>query len=134
MLDTAISHFLDDIKRAKSLLVHARTVPVGVLRDDILRAVWMMSVGACDAYFSDAYADLVSRTIRAKELEPSIPIPDRLNNLKVPVIAILRPANGGWRWRMAARELIEEENVLSLMKGRQLFKFFQKVAQALSGG
>lgn len=28
----------------------------------------MMAVGACDAYFSDAYADLISRTLRAKEL------------------------------------------------------------------
>ncbi|WP_156000541.1 hypothetical protein [Thioalkalivibrio sp. ALRh] len=127
MLDTAINHFSDDLSRARSLLTHAGTVAAGDVRDDILRATWMMCVGACDAYFSDAYADLVSRAIRAKEQEPKIQIPDRFNNLKVPVTAILRQANGGWRWRMAAREMIEEENVLSLVKIRQLFNhFFRK--------
>jgi hypothetical protein len=87
----------------------------------------MMAVGACDAYFSDAYADLISRALRAKDLEPAIGIPDRLNNLKVPVTAILREARGGWRWRMAARELMEDQNVLSLEKIRALFNhFFRK--------
>jgi len=127
MLDTAINHFSDDITRARALLAHAGTIPAGGVQDDALRAVWMMSVGACDAYFSDAYADLVSRAIRAKEQEPAVQVPDRFNNLKVPVTAILRQANGGWRWRMAARELIEEENVLSLNKIKQLFNhFFRK--------
>ena len=36
-----------------------------------------MAVGACDAYFADAYADLISRAIRAKELQTAIDIPDR---------------------------------------------------------
>src|ERR1051326_4384268 len=31
---------------------------------DVLRASWMMAVGALDAYFSDAYADVISRTLR----------------------------------------------------------------------
>jgi len=42
----------------------------------------------------------------------------------VPVTAILRQSNGGWRWRMAARELIETENVLALDKVRALFNHF----------
>ncbi len=124
MLATAITHFNADIDRARSLRTHAIALPAGVLQSDVLRAAWMMAVGACDAYFSDAYADLVSRAIRAKELQPAIAIPDRLNNLKLPVTALLRPANGGWRWRMAARELIESENVLSLKKIRDLFNQF----------
>ncbi len=124
MLATAIAHFNADIDRAGSLRAHAITLPAGVLRSDILRAAWMMAVGACDAYFSDAYADLVSRAVRAKELQSAVSIPDRLNNLKLPVTALLGPANGGWRWRMAARELIESENVLSLEKIRSLFNHF----------
>lgn len=124
MLTTAIAHFNDDITRARALRAHALAVPAGVLPSDILRAAWMMAVGACDAYFSDAYADLVSRAIRAKELQPAVAIPDRLNNLKLPVTALLRPASGGWRWRMAARELIESENVLALEKIRGLFNHF----------
>lgn len=127
MLDTANKHFTGDLSRARSLLAHAGAVPAVGVRDDVLRAAWMMCVGACDAYFCDAYADLVSRAIRAKEHEPKVQIPDRLNNLKVPVTAVLRQANGGWRWRMAARELIEKENVLSLERVKQLFNhFFRK--------
>jgi hypothetical protein len=124
MLRTAKNHFTEDIGRARDIVTHARTLPPEIVQDDILRAAWMMSVGACDAYFSDAYADLISRALRAKDLEPGIGIPDRLNNLKVPVTAILRQTHGGWRWRMAARELMEDQNVLSLEKVRALFNHF----------
>jgi hypothetical protein len=124
MLGTPIQHFNHDISRARQLAAHAQALPEGELRDDILRASWMMAVGACDAYFSDAYADLISRALRAKDLEPSVEIPDRLSSLKVPVVAVLRHAQSGWRWRMAARELIETENVLSLEKIRKLFNQF----------
>ena len=62
----------------------------------------MMAVGASDAYFCDAYADLIARTLQAKQLQPTVTIPDRLSKLKVPVIAVIRQAEGGWRWRMAA--------------------------------
>lgn len=124
MLDTALSHFDQDIERATQVLSHAEPMLAGTLRDDIMRASWMMGVGACDAYFSDAYADLVSRALRAKEIEPSIEVPNRLNNLKIPAIAVIRHESDGWRWRMAARELIEEENVLSMEKIRSLFNHF----------
>lgn len=127
MLVTARNHFRHDIARARALSTHSAGLPPGELADDLLRAAWMFAVGACDAYFSDAFGDLVSRALRAKDLQPAIVIPDRLNNLKVPVIAVLRQASGGWRWRMAARELIENENVLSLDKIRTLFNhFFRK--------
>jgi hypothetical protein len=126
MLATAKAHFDQDVARSRALLVHSTTLAAGVLQDDVLRASWMMAVGACDAYFSDAYADLVSRALRAKELQPAIQIPDRLNNLRVPVTAILREANGGWRWRMAARELVETENVLSITKIKSLFNHFYR--------
>jgi hypothetical protein len=127
MLATAKDHFDQDLARTRALLAHAETLSPGVLHDDVLRSGWMMAVGACDAYFSDAYADLISRTLRAKDMEPSVSIPDRLNNLRIPVVAVLRQARGGWRWRMAARELIENENVLSLEKVKNLFNhFFRK--------
>ena len=132
-LSTAKQHYDHDIQRAKDLIAHAIALPDGNIKDDILRASWMMAVGACDAYFSDAYADLISRTLRAKDIEPAIHIPDRLNNLKIPVTAILRQGHDGWRWRMAARELIEEENVLSLEKIKKLFNhFFRKSHKILS--
>ncbi len=76
MLDTAANHFSEDIERAKQILYHVDGQAACTLRDDLIRAGWMMAVGACDAYFSDAYADLVSRTLRAKEIEPLIEIPN----------------------------------------------------------
>lgn len=133
MLLTPRNHFNQDLARARALLAHAATLPNGPLGQDVLRAAWMMAVGACDAYFADAYADLISRAIRAKELQPAVDIPDRLNNLRVPVTAVLRPAQGGWRWRMAARELMEKENVLSLEKMKGLFNhFFRKTHKLLN--
>jgi len=133
MLMTPKIHFEEDINRARDLCTHAQALSNSRLRDDVLRATWMMAVGACDAYFSDAYADLISRTLRAKALEPNVAIPDRLNNLRIPVVAVLREANCGWRWRMAARELIEEENVLSLDKIRKLFnQFFPEKGKLLN--
>lgn len=84
----------------------------------------MMAVGSCDAYFCDAYCDVVARTLRARDIEPNVTIPDRLSKLRVPVIAVIRNAGDGWRWRMAARDLIEDETVLSLEKIRGLFNQF----------
>jgi hypothetical protein len=124
MLNTAKDHFNEDIARARALHSHASGLPAGVLKDDVLRAAWMMGVGACDAYFSDAYADLIARALRAKDIEKMVIIPDRLNNLRVPVTAVIGQGNNAWRWRMAARELIEDENVLSLEKIKKLFNHF----------
>ena len=133
MLATAEAHFNDDISRATALGTHATLQPPGVLRDDILRASWMMAVGASDAYFCDAYADLITRTLQAKQLQPAVQIPDRLSKLKVPVVAVIRQAHGGWRWRMAARELIEDESVLSLEEIKGLFNhFFRKTHKLLN--
>lgn len=133
MLATALAHFTNDIARATALCTHATQQPNGVLRDDILRSSWMMAVGASDAYFCDAYADLVARTLQAKQLQPAVQIPDRLSNLKVPVIAVIRQAQGGWWWRMAARELIEDQSVLSIQEIKKLFNhFFHKTRKLLN--
>lgn len=125
-LETAKRHFSEDIRRTQALELHARH-RAAELKSDILRSSWMFAVGATDAYFSDAYGDLIARTLRAADIEPKVEIPDRLSNLKIPVVAVIRQAGGGWRWRMAARELIVDENVLSLDKIRMLFgQFFPK--------
>lgn len=124
MLVTPLNHFTQDTQRASDLKQHASNLPASRLRDDIYRSAWMMAVGACDAYFCDAYADVISRVLRAKSLEPTIEIPDRLSNLRIPVVAFLRQARGGWRWRMAARELVEDDSVLSLSEIRKRFNLF----------
>lgn len=123
IMGAAKLHFDQDILRAREIMDHADALPDGLLKSDLLRSAWMMGVGACDAFFCDAYADVVSRTLRAKELQATMTIPDRLGDLKVPVVALLDGA-GGWRWRMAARALIENENVLSLEKIKKLLNLF----------
>ncbi|WHZ36514.1 hypothetical protein [Sagittula sp. MA-2] len=123
ILETAKQHFDEDYARAMAMRDHADGLPHGVLRDDLLRSAWMVGVGAGDAFFCDAYADLVSRTLRAKERQTNGVIPDRLNNLRVPVIAVISAASS-WRWRMAARELIEKESVLSLKQIKDLLNVF----------
>jgi hypothetical protein len=132
VLQTAKSHFDTDLTRARMLMNNAALLPA--CGDDMLRSALMFAVGACDAYFADAYADVISRVLRAKELQPAVVLPDRLNNLRIPVTAILRQTSmPGWRWRMAARELVEKENVLSFAQISGLFnQFFPKRRGLLS--
>lgn len=123
ILGTAKLHFDEDIARARALWDHAHGLPAGSVKEDILRSAWMVGVGASDAFFCDAYADLVTRTLRAKELQSSGRIPDRLGNLSVPAVAVL-DASSSWRWRMAAREIIEKQSVLSLDEVKKFLNLF----------
>ncbi|MGR3342504.1 MAG: hypothetical protein ACU0DI_04635 [Paracoccaceae bacterium] len=127
ILETAFLHFQEDIGRARNILDHVSALPESELRNDLVRSSWMFGVGACDAYFCDAYVDLLSRTIRAKEFQRGVTIPDKINDLKVPVSTVIEHGNSGWQWRMAARDLMERENVLSIGKIKNLFnQYFEK--------
>jgi len=96
ILGTAKQHFNEDIQRARAIHCHAVTL-VGEhltrLKDDLLRSAWMMGVGANDAFFCDAYADLMTRTLRAKACQDTGNVSDNLENIKVPLIAILNTDN-----------------------------------------
>ena len=131
MPDQAKRHFDEDIARAKALVDHAEALPHGtaeeaLLRDDVLRSAWMLAVGAMDAYFCDAYTDLIAKTLRAKSLQPGVTLPRFVKDLKIPIGSVLAPyqARENWRWRMAARQLMERGDVLSLDKVQQLFNPF----------
>ena len=115
-------------------MLHGDKLPVAtpeqqMLRSDILRSSWMFAVGALDAYFCDAYTDIAAATIIAKSRQPNVTLPDFFYDIKFPVRAILEPytQNENWRWRMAARKMMERENVLQLKTIQTLFnKFFRK--------
>jgi len=99
-----------------------------MLRSDLLRSAWMFAIGAMDAYFCDAYTDMVAATIISKSRHPAANLPDFFYEIRFPVRAILEPyaINENWRWRMAARKMMERENVLSLATVQTLFnKFFR---------
>ena len=133
MPTTARRHFRQDIARARELVALAGRQPTAspaerLLRDDLLRSGWMFAVGALDAYFCDAYTDVVAATLISKERHPPLVLPDFFLDVRFPVRAVLEPypARRNWRWRMAARELMERNSVLSLELVRQLFnKFFR---------
>ena len=130
---TALRHFDEDLSRARSLIAHAGTLPrtnprEELLRSDVLRSAWMFSVGAMDAYFSDAYTDVVAAAIISKSRQPAMVLPDFFYEIRFPVRAVLETyaANENWRWRMAARRMMDRENVWSLSTVQGLFnKFFR---------
>ncbi len=133
MPDTALRHFNEDITRARAILAHADPLPrtnaaERLLRSDLLRGAWMFAVGAMDAYFCDAYTDLVAATASSKSRQPAIALPEWVYAIKIPISAVLEEYdNANWRWRMAARKMMERENVISLKAVQDLFnKFFRK--------
>lgn len=132
ILQTPIKHFAEDIERARNLRVHAEGLPVGELRWDVFRSSWMIAVGAFDAYFCDAYGDLLARSFRAKQMQQDIELPKRMNNITVPIPVVLdQDLSGGWAWRMIARDLIEKDNVLSIQKVKSLFNVFFRSSHKL---
>ncbi len=89
----------------------------------------MFAVGALDAYFCDAYTDIVAATVISKSRHNALNLPDFFYEIRFPVRAVLEPYsnNLNWRWRMAARKMMERENVLSLATVQMLFnKFFRR--------
>jgi hypothetical protein len=140
MPTTALAHFSEDVARARAIVTHANPLPAmtpgpQLLRGDLLRSAWMFAVGALDAYFCDAYTDLVAATIISKSRHPAMVLPEFFYNIKFPVRAILEPyaINLNWRWRMAARKMMEGENVLSLDEVKKLFNKFFRKGQRLFG-
>lgn len=131
MPPTALAHFQQDINRARAIVNHAGPLPSGtqaqqLLRSDLLRSGWMFAVGGLDAYYCDAYTDVVAAAIISKNRHPAMTLPDFFYEIKFPIRAILEQYtnNQNWRWRMAARRMMERENVLSLDTVRSLFNRF----------
>jgi predicted secreted protein len=130
---TALQHFTEDIARARAIVTHADPLPHAtpsekLLRSDLLRSAWMFAIGSLDAYFCDAYTDIIAATASSKSRQAAIELPEWVYEVKFPLRAILEEYdNENWRWRMAARKMMERENVISLAAVQTLFnKFFRK--------
>jgi hypothetical protein len=130
---TALIHFKEDMARARAIVTHADPLPQQtpvdkLIRSDLLRSSWMFAVAGLDAYFCDAYTDIIAATASAKSRQPTIDLPDWFFDIKFLLRAILEEYdNTNWRWRMAARKMMERENVISLSTIQTLFnKFFRK--------
>jgi hypothetical protein len=137
---TAFAHFNEDITRARAIITHANplpqtTDPERMLRSDLLRSAWMFAVGAFDAYFCDAYTDVVAATIISKSRHNGMTLPEFFEKIEFPVKSILEPyaRNTNWRWRMAARKMMARENVLKLDRIQSLFNSFFRNGHRLYG-
>jgi hypothetical protein len=131
MPETAITPFREDVARAKTLMVHATPLPHAIaaeklLRDDILRSAWMFAVGAMDAYFCDAYADLIASTLMAKSNQPEVDLPEFVGKIEIPVTAVLEDyaVRQNWKWRMAARQMMADKNSLEIATIKSWFNKF----------
>lgn len=125
MPKTAFQHFNEDIERAKKLVDHADSMPQmtstdKLIRSDILRSGWMFAAGALDAYLCDAYTWVVGGTLIAKDREPSHALPARflktLMGISLPIASYLGnyQSRDRWRFRMAARRMMDDRNMLNL--------------------
>jgi len=123
----ALRYFVEDIARAEALVALAEGMPresdeQQLVRDDVLRSAWMFAVGAMDAYYSDAYADLLGGTLICLQRQPlkadgtSVRIPSGILQTPLPVSMFMKeyPDRENWRWRMGARGRIERQNFLQL--------------------
>jgi len=137
---TALRHFREDAERARTIVAHAGPLPIAtkpqqMLRGDLLRSGWMFAVGALDAYFCDAYTDIIAATIISKARHPSMSLPKFFYEIRFPIRAIVEPypTNQNWKWRMAARKMMERENVLGLDEIQRLFNKFFRVRHKFFG-
>jgi len=78
-------------------------IPVGtaaekLLRSDLLRSSWMFAIGALDAYFCEAYTDLVAATVSSKKRQLTTDLPDWFSEIKFPIRRVLEEYIGDGVW------------------------------------
>lgn len=117
MTTTAYRYFREDLIRARNLKVHA-DAQVEPLKSDLYRSSWMLAVGAMDAYFCDAFADILAKILLAKSHQSNIKLSDKIKSIPLPISTLLstQSQRSNWKWRVAARDLVEKDNVLSIKK------------------
>jgi hypothetical protein len=138
---TAYKHFLEDISRAEELCALSLRLPKGrratkLIHDDVLRSSWMYAIGSLDAYFCDKYGDLLAATMIAKSREEKGKLPANVADIGIPASTFFSPVQDreNWRYRMAARKIIEKDNVLSLEKAQSILNPFLRNQHKLFGG
>jgi hypothetical protein len=122
---TARKHFGEDMKRARELLLLAqREAPSDAERaSDLARSSVVFAVGALDAYLCDAFVDVLARTMHTcrtnrKRLPGGYA---RLSLPAGPLFSVGYTARHNWALRMAARKMMEKDNLLRLSRLEELF-------------
>ncbi|WLA08669.1 hypothetical protein [Xanthomonas translucens] len=125
---TARRHFDQDISRA--LTIHTQASAMGpappdpVLKNDLLLSAVAMSVGAMDAYLCDAFVDCLTaalRSYRKGTWTGVFPSGYATQNLPAGILLTQKASRPDWAIRMAARKLMERQNILSISLVDDLF-------------
>ena len=119
---TPRNHFDDDISRAWDL--HALAVSAepadAPLATDVARVAVAFGVGAMDAYLCDAFTDTLARCL--KSCRNGHELPNGYAKLELPIGPLMTgyAVRENWALRMAARALMERDNLLQLGRLKEL--------------
>lgn len=124
MPSTARRHFDDDIERAWAIhdLASETLAASTPLADDVGRVSVAFGVGALDAYLCDAFSDTLARCLKSCRRNGHEP-PAGYSKLELPIGPLMAdyPVRTNWGLRMAARALMERDNLLQLGRLKGLF-------------
>jgi hypothetical protein len=118
------THFNDDIARAENIFYRSEAMLAagepGRLCLDVRLSAVAMAVGALDAYLCDAYVDCLTAVLRAYAANTWVgKLPSDYSRQLLPAGEILKATRlhrPFWRVRMAARKVMEKDNMLALSR------------------
>lgn len=122
MPSTPRAHFDDDFARAMAICTTAKATNSEPLRADLARSAVVFGVGALDAYLCDAFVDCLARTLKGCRRK-SRALPEGYENLPLPagpMLATTYKSRPNWGLRMAARAIMERENLQQVRRVRGL--------------
>lgn len=128
-MTTARNHFDEDIARAAALVTRAQLMAGANEPDrlvgDLRLSGLAMAVGALDAYFCDKYTDCLTSVLRSfSRGEWQGRLPAAYAKQALPAGQVLdssRTRRPAWGIRMAARDVMEKDNLLSISRLEKLF-------------
>lgn len=129
MANTARTHFDEDISRAEQLCEQAKQLEDSGadkrLYGDIRFSAIGMAVGALDAYLCDKYVDCLSSVLKAYsngDWQGNLPAYYRKQLLPAgEILDRSRESRPLWSIRMAARSIMEKDNMLSIGRVESMF-------------
>jgi len=124
MPTTAKAHFDQDMTRAEGLLQRAEAIRIAEpdAAADLARSATVFAVGALDAYLCDAYVDTFTRTLQSCRVQ-RVALPAKYGKTLLPagpLFAAHYTARHNWALRMAARKLMEKDNLLQISRVKDL--------------
>lgn len=129
MVTTARAHFNEDNQRSVAMLDQAKTLEdAGAeqrLCQDIRISAIALSVGAMDAYLCDKYVDCLVKVLRAYvngDWRGGLPAFYREQRLPAgDILDTSRKSRPAWGIRMAARNMMEKDDLLSISRVKDMF-------------